>query len=121
MANDAKKLSELSVIASGNLNANDRIVVAHYVSGVANTVAITVQSLANKLAANVMPAANVTSAGVIKVDGTTMIVSNAVLSFTGTIPTMPGPYANDTVAGTASVPIKGLYYDSTGVVRIRLV
>lgn len=31
-----------------------------------------------------------------------------------------GPYASDAAANTAGVPLKGLYYDSTGSVKIRL-
>jgi len=33
---------------------------------------------------------------------------------------MPGPYTNDATANTSGVKLKGLYYDSTGAVRIRL-
>jgi hypothetical protein len=31
-----------------------------------------------------------------------------------------GPYANDDAANTNNVPLKGLYYDDTGTVKIRL-
>lgn len=31
-----------------------------------------------------------------------------------------GPYASDSAANTAGVPLKGLYYDSSGNVKIRL-
>lgn len=31
-----------------------------------------------------------------------------------------GPYANDSVAATANVPLKSLYYSADGIVRIRL-
>lgn len=120
MANDAKKISELSVITSSNLGSNDKVVVLHYVSGVANTVTMTVQNLANKLAANVMPAANTSSAGVVKVDGSSITISNGVISVTTVVPAIPGPYANNDAAAAANVPIKGLYYDSSGAVRIRI-
>lgn len=33
---------------------------------------------------------------------------------------VPGPYADDTAAGAAGVPIGGSYYKSTGVVSVRL-
>lgn len=33
---------------------------------------------------------------------------------------LSGPYANDTAAATGGVQLKNLYYDSTGIVRIRL-
>ena len=32
---------------------------------------------------------------------------------------VPGPYTNDTNASVAGVAVLGLYYDSTGLVRIR--
>ena len=31
-----------------------------------------------------------------------------------------GPYANDSAANSAGIPVNGMYYDSTGVVRVRL-
>lgn len=31
-----------------------------------------------------------------------------------------GPYASDAAANTAGVPLKGLYYDASGYVKIRL-
>lgn len=34
--------------------------------------------------------------------------------------TLPGPYANDAAANTAGVGTKGMYYDSTGVVRVKI-
>ena len=34
---------------------------------------------------------------------------------------LTGPYDNDTVAAAANVALNNLYYDSTGVVRIRLI
>jgi hypothetical protein len=34
--------------------------------------------------------------------------------------TVTGPYANDISANTNGVAIKGLYYDASGLVRIRL-
>jgi hypothetical protein len=32
-----------------------------------------------------------------------------------------GPFANDAAAATAGIPIGGLYYDTSGIVHIRLV
>ena len=32
---------------------------------------------------------------------------------------MPGPYANDAVANTSGVKLKGLYYDTSGFVKLR--
>lgn len=33
---------------------------------------------------------------------------------------IPGPFTNDSTASAGSVVVGGLYYDTTGVVRIRL-
>ena len=33
---------------------------------------------------------------------------------------VPGPYANDATANTNGVGVKSIYYDATGVLRIRL-
>lgn len=38
-----------------------------------------------------------------------------------TINAIKGPYANDSIASTNGVPLKTLYYDASGVIRIRLV
>ena len=43
--------------------------------------------------------------------------SNTISSFIVT----KGPFANDLVAQTNGVVVKGLYYDATGTVKIRLV
>jgi hypothetical protein len=37
------------------------------------------------------------------------------------LPTMSGPYSNDSIAASHGVPLKTFYYDGSGVVRIRLV
>lgn len=34
--------------------------------------------------------------------------------------TIKGPYANDSAAVTGGVPVKGLYYDNSGTIKIRL-
>lgn len=31
-----------------------------------------------------------------------------------------GPYASDSAANTAGIPVKGLYYDNSGFLKIRL-
>lgn len=43
-----------------------------------------------------------------------------VFSDNTSISGIPGPYSNDTAANTAGVGIKGLYYDASGNVKIRL-
>ena len=44
----------------------------------------------------------------------TIAVNNFISS------TIKGPYANDSVANTAGIPVLGLYYTSSGAVQIRL-
>lgn len=34
---------------------------------------------------------------------------------------VPGPYANDTLAANGGISVGSLYYDTTGVVHIRLI
>lgn len=34
---------------------------------------------------------------------------------------IPGPYANDSSASTAGVPVKGTYYDLNGLVHVRII
>lgn len=78
MANDAKKVSELSVISSTALSANDRVLVVHYVSGIPNTVTTSVANLSVSIAAN-MPTATANTAGSVKI-GNNIIVSNGTIS-----------------------------------------
>ena len=47
----------------------------------------------------------------------TITVNNFIMSLGGSL---SGPYTNDAAANTAGIPVEGLYYDSTGTVRIRL-
>jgi len=47
----------------------------------------------------------------------TIALSDFVYSFSSII---SGPYANDSVANTANLPIGSLYYNSNGSVQIRL-
>ncbi len=49
-----------------------------------------------------------------------VVTSNSIKSANGVL-TPTGPYANDTAAAAGLVPINGLYYDSTGAVKIRLI
>jgi hypothetical protein len=83
MANDAKKVSELAVTTT--LSANDRVVILSNPSSAANTKTITATNFANSLiTSNIIPTASNTQLGVIKVDGTTITVSNGVISVTTT-------------------------------------
>ena len=47
----------------------------------------------------------------------TITVNNFIASVGASL---TGPYTNDAAANAAGVVLKGLYYDSTGAVRIRL-
>lgn len=55
---------------------------------------------------------------VYQANGTITFPDNSIQSTAYTTP--PGPYANDDAANTGGVPLNGLYYDSTGTVKIRL-
>ena len=48
-----------------------------------------------------------------------ILFSNGV-SYGEVIPNLKGPFANDSNASTGGVPLKGLYYDASGIVHIRL-
>lgn len=37
-----------------------------------------------------------------------------------TLDDLSGPYASDSAANAAGIPVKGLYYDSSGNVKVRL-
>lgn len=79
MANDAKKVSELAVTTT--LSANDRVVILSNPSSAANTKTITAANFANSLiSSNIIPTASNTQLGVVKVDGTTITISNGVIS-----------------------------------------
>lgn len=55
-----------------------------------------------------------------RADGNTYaLYANTLYRNTGAA--LRGPFANDAVAAASNVSLKNLYYDSTGVVRIRLV
>lgn len=47
-------------------------------------------------------------------------VNTLILSIANSFAFVPGPYANDAVANSNGVGVKSLYYDSTGVIHIRL-
>jgi len=79
MANDAKKVSELAVTTT--LSANDRVVILSSPSSAANTKTITAANFANSLVSSgIIPTATTTQLGVVKVDGTTITISNGVIS-----------------------------------------
>lgn len=50
--------------------------------------------------------------------GTPSVRTINVNNFISTVIT--GPFANDSSASTGGVPVKGLYYDNSGNVKIRL-
>jgi hypothetical protein len=89
------KISELNEITS--LFTNDYFAVAHDLQGLPSTKKINVSNLIIAMNTNANIAAN------------TISVNN-----------MKGPFSNDASASISGVPVKGLYYDSTGLVHIRL-
>ena len=79
MANDAKKVSELAVTTT--LSANDRVVILASPATAANVKTITASNFANGLiSSGIIPTANTTQLGVVKVDGTTITISNGTIS-----------------------------------------
>src|SRR5713226_9006934 len=48
----------------------------------------------------------------------TIAMSNFIIMIANN---MPGPFANDSVANTNGITIKSPYYDTNGIIRIRLV
>lgn len=50
------------------------------------------------------------------INSTTISLKNRVI----TLDDLDGPYASDAAANSAGIPIKGLYYDSSGNVKVRL-
>lgn len=114
MANDAKKTSELGITTT--LSANDRIVVLTNPSSTPATQTIPLPYLANSIV-NVTRYANSSAAGVVKIDNSTILISNTGILSTKSL---TGPFANDAAASSGGVSIGSLYYDSTGAVKIRL-
>ena len=45
-------------------------------------------------------------------------IANVGLNILGL--SIPGPFANDLAANTGSIPVKGLYYDDSGTIKLRL-
>lgn len=57
--------------------------------------------------------------GVNTIPATKSITANLVYAYiTGHI---PGPYTDDTAASANGIALKAVYYDSTGIVRVRIV
>ena len=155
MSNDAKKVSELGVITSNVLSANDRILVLHNPAGQANAVTIKFSDAAVQLGANFIPYASANTSGVVKVGAGLSINATGFLYSTSAnltalnsdmlplannfyslgsatftwkalyvanninVQNMPGPYDNNSDASAGGVPLKSLYYDSNGTVKIR--
>jgi hypothetical protein len=119
------KISELNEITS--LFANDYFSVAHDLLGLPSTKKINVNNLADTLL-SYANFANTTANGVVKVGNNLSSNSTGYLSLsknisvnTISVTSMSGPYSNDYNASVGGVTMGTLYYDSTGVVRIRLV
>jgi len=54
-----------------------------------------------------------------QISNTQTITANSLLLSVAKLIT--GPYANDSAANAAGIPLNSFYYDATGVVRLRLV
>ena len=61
---------------------------------------------------NTVPMA-IDSSGSVKLSGSMNVASLLVGS-------IKGPYSNDSAASSGGVPIKGVYYDSSGIIHVRL-
>ena len=114
MSNDAVRTSQLGIVTT--LANTDRVVVLTNPATAAQTQTVAVSTLGTVLAANALPHANATNFGVIKVGNNLFIDTNGILSVK-----FQGPYANDSSASINGISLGGIYYDTTGVVRIRLV
>lgn len=112
----ATKISELN--AANTISANDLIVVVSDPAGSPSTRKITANNFANSVS-YLIPHASNAQVGVVKIGTGLSIDANGTVSSVYVVPT--GPYADDAAANTAGIPINGLYYDSTGTVKIRLV
>ena len=115
MSNDAKKTSQLGITTG--MTVNDRIVVLTSPAGSAQTQTITVGNLfGNSNFGAAARIANSSVAGVIKIG------NNLAANNTGHLRVnLTGPYANDSAANTAGVALHALYYDASGIVKIRLI
>lgn len=118
MADDAKRISELTVVTS--LSANDRLVILTNPSSSAQTQSTTLTTLANTLVSNTLiPIANTTQLGLVKTLAAN--ATNIIIVSNGSIRvSVSGPYANDSAANSGGVSTNQLYYNSDGAVKIRL-
>jgi hypothetical protein len=114
MANEALRTSQLGIVTT--LANTDRVVVLTNPATSAQTQTITVTNLALS-AANQIPYANSSVAGTVKVGAGLSMSVNGVLSAPLVV---LGPYANDAAASSAGIPLKGLYYNNSGSLQIRL-
>ena len=111
MSNDAKKTSELAI--STTLSANDRVVILKDPDSSPSTKTITATNFANSVL-NVMRYASSSLAGVVKIDNSSIVISNGVISsatsnFAATSSNII-PAANNTYSlGNSSMQWKSLY------------
>ena len=111
MSNDAKKTSELAI--STTLSANDRVVILKDPDSSPSTKTITATNFANSVL-DVMRYASSSLAGVVKIDNSSIVISNGVISsatynFAATSSNII-PAANNTYSlGNSSMQWKSLY------------
>lgn len=109
MANEQKRLSDLPTVNS--IALTDSLLALSNSAGNPYTATIAFGNLANSI-----PFANSSHSGVIM--GTS---PNLTVNSTGYVNlTFNGPFAGDGVANSNGIPVGGVYYDTSGIVRIRL-
>jgi len=108
MANEQKKLSELPI--SNSVASSDRLVILKNPSGSPSTRTITLANFTNSISL-----ANSTQQGVVLVSNCFSVNSSGYLNIS-----FPGPYTDDVSAAANSISVGGIYYDDSGVVRIRI-
>jgi hypothetical protein len=113
MSNDARKTSELAIATT--LSANDRVVILKDPDSSPSTKTITANNLANSVL-NVMRYASPTLAGVVKIDNSSIVISNTgvITSVAANLVAAPSdiiPAANNTYSlGNSSMQWKNLNF-----------
>jgi len=109
------KISELTAIS--NVSTDDLMLVVNDPGGAPSSNKITVQGFATAVT-GMLRYANSTVTGTVRTGE--YLTANSTGYLTLSFNNLPGPYANDAVANTAGVSQFGIYYDSSGNVKIRL-
>lgn len=108
MANEQKKLSELPT--SNSVVGTDRILILKDPAGSPSTRTVSFSNFTNSISFS-----NSTKRGVVLTSNCFSVNSTGFLNIS-----FPGPYTNDSSAAANSISVGGIYYDTSGVVRIRI-